>query len=792
MSFKPDTTAVVLAHVVLAITALNSPLTALSTESVTELVAPGAADQASEVVASCPTFHWGSTAPATSQQLIVFALEDSPEGTSDPVVASEPALEVELPGSARGYSPGLSRCLEPGRYAWAVRSSLKAADNDQNGESGVVWSDTFLFRVDDQAASRGRQDSDSVPQIVPVADVGPRTDSTRPETRSGRRPTSVTTPSTSGPSSSAPAAVRGQSIDLSESYGVVGITASSSGAGLAAINQNGGPDLVLDGAADTQTDTLISQSSLDRSSASAEVFSFTNTGTGSMSLEVDGQPVVTGSVVSNITTGTGLTGGGSGAVNLGADLNQLQSRVSSTCPAGSSIRVIDVNGNVTCETDDQGTTFTAGNQLTLNGGTLDVVEGPGSNLDADTLDGLQATDLALAAHDHFGETWAQLSSTHALRVVNGSDVAQATGLRGDVSSTAAGTFSAGVRGVNASLTGLGIGVWGSHDGSGYGVYGSTPDGYGVVGAATSTTGENFGVWATSSSSSGFGLYASGAGTAIFGTSGARYVVQVDSTNTGGGLYPAGVFSESVGAGVRGEGRDGILGVGTGSLLPGQPWIAGVRGTGDLRAQGHLGYFSEDSVGFTRSFAVYGSVGSSSANVVRAGYFSGSVDVTGTLTKGGGSFLIDHPLDPENKTLSHSFVESPDMMNIYNGNVTLDAKGEAWVKLPEWFDALNRDFRYQLTGIGQFAPLFVAEPVQDNRFKIAGGEAGMTVSWQVTGIRQDAWANENRIPVETEKRPEEQGRFIHPEAFGLPASMGVDSVDDDQTEAHILSSAAFEE
>ena len=49
-----------------------------------------------------------------------------------------------------------------------------------------------------------------------------------------------------------------------------------------------------------------------------------------------------------------------------------------------------------------------------------------------------------------------------------------------------------------------------------------------------------------------------------------------------------------------------------------------------------------------------------------------------------------------------------MMNIYNGNVITDANGEAVVALPEWFEALNRDFRYQLTVIGQFAQAIVAE------------------------------------------------------------------------------------
>jgi hypothetical protein len=131
------------------------------------------------------------------------------------------------------------------------------------------------------------------------------------------------------------------------------------------------------------------------------------------------------------------------------------------------------------------------------------------------------------------------------------------------------------------------------------------------------------------------------------------------------------------------------------------------------------------------------------------------------------------LDPEGKYLYHSFVESPDMMNIYNGNVVLDEHGEAWVELPGWFEALNRDFRYQLTCIGGFAPVYIAEKIQHNRFKIAGGKPGMEVSWQVTGIRQDPWAEAHRIPVEEVKPPEEQGTYLHPEVYGQPEEKSVD-------------------
>lgn len=87
-------------------------------------------------------------------------------------------------------------------------------------------------------------------------------------------------------------------------------------------------------------------------------------------------------------------------------------------------------------------------------------------------------------------------------------------------------------------------------------------------------------------------------------------------------------------------------------------------------------------------------------------------------------------------------------------------------MPEWFGAFNRDYRYQLTAIGAFAPeLHVATEIEDGRFSIAGGRPGLKVSWMVTGIRQDAWANANRIPVEVTKPVEDHGRCLHPELFG---------------------------
>ena len=136
-----------------------------------------------------------------------------------------------------------------------------------------------------------------------------------------------------------------------------------------------------------------------------------------------------------------------------------------------------------------------------------------------------------------------------------------------------------------------------------------------------------------------------------------------------------------------------------------------------------------------------------------------------LSKGGGTFKIDHPNDPENKYLYHSFVESPDMMNIYNGNITTDAQGYATVTMPDYFSALNVDFRYQLTVIGTFAQAIIKEEIGNGQFKIQTNSPNVKVSWQVTGVRNDKFAQANRVQVEVEKPTEEKGLYLHSEAWG---------------------------
>ena len=288
---------------------------------------------------------------------------------------------------------------------------------------------------------------------------------------------------------------------------------------------------------------------------------------------------------------------------------------------------------------------------------------------------------------------------------------------------------------------------------GYGVYGNSPNGIGVYGVGSgraSVYGVNYNLNGSGVEGDAFGSNAAG----VFGVNTTGPGVWGRGTSGG-----TGVFGQSSGYAVYGASTGGFGVYGTSSN-------GGVVGAGYVGVQGGAN-------GTTDSQGVRGEDGANgSSTTTWAGVFNGRVFVTGWLYKPGGSFRIDHPLDPAHKYLSHSFVESPDMKNIYDGVVTLDAKGEAVVKLPDYFEALNMEFRYQLTCVGGYAPVYIAQEIADNRFKIAGGKSGLKVSWQVTGVRHDPYANQNRLKVEEDKPPQEQGRYLYPAGYGLGPEMGV--------------------
>ena len=376
------------------------------------------------------------------------------------------------------------------------------------------------------------------------------------------------------------------------------------------------------------------------------------------------------------------------------------------------------------------------------------------------------------------------------------------GVSGIASATTGATY--GVWGQTNSTSGIGVygraflatgganyGVFGTSQSIfGTGVYGTAPF-YGVHGETASTLGGAVGVFGEATGSSGinygvFGTAASTSGTAVYGSatasSGFAYGVYGRSSSTSGrGVY--GLATATTGA------TNGVYGLASSSLGRGVFGVAtsgsgiGVLGFGEATSGTNFGVVGQTSstsgravYGFAtaNSGTNYGVYGVSNSANGYAGYFLGRVNVTGTLSKGGGAFQIDHPLDPENRILRHSFVESPDMMNVYNGNATTDGQGYTTVDLPDYFEALNRDFRYQLTVVGQtFAQAIVSQEVRGGRFEIRTSEPNVRVSWQVTGIRQDAWADENRIIVEEAKKAEHIGRDLHPTAFGLARARGVD-------------------
>lgn len=385
----------------------------------------------------------------------------------------------------------------------------------------------------------------------------------------------------------------------------------------------------------------------------------------------------------------------------------------------------------------------------------------------------------------------------------------------------AGYFNClGPNGYGVYSLGLSRGVYGKASsttgGANYGGYFSAAgtNGRGVHGEATNIGDVyNYGGYFISSGEKGAGVFASGLNKGIYAEAsktnnainyGGYFVAKGDF---GYGLYSSApyygsysVASNNDGIGVYGEAPlaggnfsatgpsgKGVIGEVTGSS--GSAFFGWANNAGDVQnyggqfqADGNHGVgvagvgMGENSCGVyglevgTSGRAIYGQAYFSTAY---AGYFSGKVYISGVLEKPAGSFKIDHPLDPMNKCLFHSFVESPDMMNIYNGNIVTDLIGNANIQLPDWFEALNKDFRYQLTVIGEFAQAIVSEEISNNQFSIKTNKPNVKVSWQVTGIRHDAYANSNRIKVEEMKPEKDRGKYLQPEAFNMPKNMGVD-------------------
>lgn len=300
------------------------------------------------------------------------------------------------------------------------------------------------------------------------------------------------------------------------------------------------------------------------------------------------------------------------------------------------------------------------------------------------------------------------------------------------------------------------------------------DYYGVTGNVSGGTGMNFGVaGAADGTGTNYGVYgySDNAGTAGVSVDGAGLLFAEDPF---GNTMANGVYGNAQGAATAVE-TNGVFGSSTAS---GESYSTGVYGIGFNGTINNYGIYGYSDGGGTNDYAVgvYGHIGTTPSVLGNyAGYFYGDLTTTGTLAKAGGTFKIDHPLDPANKYLYHSFVESPDMLNIYKGHAITDNNGMAIVALPSYFETENMDFEYQLTCIGQFAQVIILEKVQNNQFTIQSDKPNVEVSWQVTGVRNDKWAQAHRVVPEVEKKGIEKGKYLHPELYGQPHTSSIGSL-----------------
>ena len=203
---------------------------------------------------------------------------------------------------------------------------------------------------------------------------------------------------------------------------------------------------------------------------------------------------------------------------------------------------------------------------------------------------------------------------------------------------------------------------------------------------------------------------------------------------------------------------------------------GVFGTSPA-AQGGKGVVGHANATSGECYGVYGRSINNPSQTNYGVYSEGRLAATGTK-----QFQIDHPLSPETHYLNHFCTEGPEPYNAYSGNVVTDAHGYAVVRLPNYFEAINRDYRYQLTVIDasdDFVLAKVVQEIQNNQFVIRTSKPNVKVSWRVEAIRNDLWVQRYGYVTEQEKPQWNQGKYLHPELYGLPIEQGIGHIPEDE-------------
>ena len=404
---------------------------------------------------------------------------------------------------------------------------------------------------------------------------------------------------------------------------------------------------------------------------------------------------------------------------------------------------------------------------------LNLTEGPS------TFSGTNTTQIVLVQQD--GTGFALRGNSEQGTGIFGvarDPAAVVWGVRGETLSTGVG--AAGVLGIGPNLglrgqatSASGRGLQGQGLAMGVRGFASGTSGLGSWNTASSATGSTVGMRGETMSADGIGIESwAPAGAKLFsgkaGGTTERFRVFGDGRTTSGPGFTSAAVNDlnilNLIVGINTDGRNN--GISFWENSSGFSMGIGYDGSGSGTTN-EINIYSDSSFGTSLPTKLVRFTNGGNVTI------SGNLSVVGSLTKGSGTFKIDHPLDPENKYLSHSFVESPEMKNVYDGVVKLDGAGQAWIELPGWFEALNSDFRYQLTAIGASMPgLFVAQEISKNRFLIDGGQPGGKVSWQVTGNRRDPYARVHPIAVEEAKPENLRGYYLHPEAYGLPTERGI--------------------
>ena len=151
----------------------------------------------------------------------------------------------------------------------------------------------------------------------------------------------------------------------------------------------------------------------------------------------------------------------------------------------------------------------------------------------------------------------------------------------------------------------------------------------------------------------------------------------------------------------------------------------------------------------------------------AGYFDGDVFVSGDLDMTTAAVAVDHPDDPGGQWYRRALVGAFEEVTVISGNARTGAGGRVAVRVSDLFARMHKDFRYQLTPLGETSKLFVSRQLTGGRFTIQADRAGLDVSWQITGVRNDPAAK--RFAVTSRKTGGQRGRYVAPELYGQPPS-----------------------